>query len=220
MISHNMTWIKYPSHSQDSNIEDIIFSQHVTSRLMHGYIALFVPTGLIAGITILGIFIKSYMQHTLKKLDIMIFAHTVSNIFMILLSLTIIPRPAYLRVSYLECGTLSFFFNLSYFNSQYLRVLMMLSFFFNKHPPQNAWISKAHQNTMLVEQFWQPPGGVCSVVKQFPSEADEDQASTCCIRIWKHYRHPEQISLLSLLHGNDLDGEGYKAWHPAFEDTL
>ncbi|XP_042336557.1 uncharacterized protein LOC121937448 isoform X2 [Sceloporus undulatus] len=148
MVSHNMTWIKYPSHSQDSNIEDIIFSQHVTSRLMHGYIALFVPTGLIAGLIILGIFIKNYLQHALKKLDIMIVAHTVSSILMILLSLTIITRPAYLRVSYLECGTLSFFFNLSYFNSQYLRVLMMLSFFFNKHPPQNAWISKAHQNTM------------------------------------------------------------------------
>ncbi|XP_028562983.2 uncharacterized protein LOC114584942 [Podarcis muralis] len=155
MVSHNMTWMKYPSQSRDSftSFEDIIFSQHVISRFMHCYITLFVPTGLLGGIVILGILIKNHMQRTNEKLDIMLFAHTISNMLMILLSLTIITRPAYLKVSYFECGTLSFFFNLNYFSSQYLLVLMVLSFFLYRHPPQNALISKAHQNPMVSVAF-------------------------------------------------------------------
>ncbi|XP_062999292.1 uncharacterized protein LOC134410122 [Elgaria multicarinata webbii] len=155
MVPHNMTWMKYPSQSQNpsSSFEDIIFSQHIISRLMHGYIALFVPAGLLAGIIILGIFIKNYLQHTLDKLDILIFAYTSSNILMIFLSLTITTRPAYLKVSYFECGALSFFFNLSYFSSQYLLLLMVLSLFLKRHPPQNALITKAHQNPMVCVGF-------------------------------------------------------------------
>nr|XP_020659980.1 uncharacterized protein LOC110084714 [Pogona vitticeps] len=155
MIPHNMTWIKYPSLSEDSSIsvEDIIFSQHVISRLMHVYIALFVPTGLLTGIIILSIFIKNYMQHALNKLDILLFAHTISNILMILLSLTITVRPAYLRVSYFKCAILSFFSNLSYFSSQYFLILMVLSFLLNRHPPQNALITKADKNPTVCAVF-------------------------------------------------------------------
>lgn len=150
-----MTWIKYPSQSEDSStsVEDIIFSQDVTSRLMHGYIAFFVPTGLLAGIIILGIFIKNYRHHALNKLDILIFAHTISNILMILLSLSIIVRPAYLRVSYFKCAVLSFFFNFSYFSSQYFLILMALSFLLNRHPPQRALISKANKNPTVCVVF-------------------------------------------------------------------
>ncbi|XP_061455546.1 uncharacterized protein LOC133371783 isoform X2 [Rhineura floridana] len=155
MVPHNMTWIKYPSQSQDSStsFEDIIFSQHVISRFMHCYIALFVPSGLLAGIIILGISIKNYMHHTFEKLDTLFFAHTITNILMIFLSLTITTRPAYLKVSYFECATLSFFFNLTYFSSQYLLILMVLNFFLNRHPPQNALIRKAHENPMVSVAF-------------------------------------------------------------------
>ncbi|XP_067317216.1 G-protein coupled estrogen receptor 1-like [Anolis sagrei] len=146
MVSHNMSWLKYPSRSEGQNSKDIIHSNDVIAMLMHVYIVLFVPIGLIAGIIILGILIKNCMHRALKKLDIVIFAHTISNIVLILLSFTVTTRPGYLKVSYFECGILSFFFNLSYFSSQYLRVLMVVSYFFSRHPPQNAFISKAHQN--------------------------------------------------------------------------
>ncbi|XP_008116608.2 uncharacterized protein LOC103280211 [Anolis carolinensis] len=149
MVSHNMSWVRYPSQGGDHNAEDVVHSDTVIAKLMHIYIALFVLTGLLAGIIILGIFIKNCMHHALKKLDAVIFAHTVSNIALILLSFTVTARPDYLRVSYFECGTLSFFFNLSYFSSQYLRVLMVLSIFFSRHPPQNALISKAYRNVTV-----------------------------------------------------------------------
>ncbi|XP_044289153.1 uncharacterized protein LOC123024941 [Varanus komodoensis] len=151
MVPHNMTWMKYPSQSQHPfiNVRDIISSQHIISRLMHGYIALLVPTGLLAGIIILGTFLKNCKQRTLDKLDTMIVALTCSNILIIFLSLTISTRPSYLKVSYLECGALSFFFNWGYFNSQYLLVLMMLSFLLKGYPPQNAVISRVHQKPMV-----------------------------------------------------------------------
>lgn len=147
MLSHNMTWMKYPSQSRDSsaNLEEIISSQDIISRFMHGYIGIFVPTGLLAGVLILTIFIKNSVQHTLEKLDILFLAHAASNIAMILFSFTVITRPAYLHVSYLQCGVLSFFFSLSYFNSQYLLFTMALSFYLQRHPSKNTIVNKAHQ---------------------------------------------------------------------------
>ncbi|KAJ6655955.1 hypothetical protein lerEdw1_004540 [Lerista edwardsae] len=161
MVSHNMTWVKYPSKSQDpsTNLLDIIASQDIISRFMHGYIGLFVPAGLLAGVIILTIFIKSSVQRTLGKLDVLLFAYAASNIAMVLFSFTVITRPAYLQVSYLECGVLSFFFNFTYFHSQYLLVTMALSFLLQRRPPKNAMISKAHQN---------PVAGVgCALVRAF-----------------------------------------------------
>ncbi|KAL8175363.1 UNVERIFIED_CONTAM: hypothetical protein K2H54_020778 [Gekko kuhli] len=148
MISHNMTWIRYPSHSS-TNVEDIISSQNVISRFMHGYFALFVPPGLLAGIVILVMFVKTCTRRASEKLDALILAHTISSLLMILFSFTVTARPNYLQVTYLECGTLSFFFNLVYFGSQYLVVLMVLSFHLHRHPPQNALIIRAHQNPMV-----------------------------------------------------------------------
>ncbi|XP_053132117.1 uncharacterized protein LOC128336455 [Hemicordylus capensis] len=155
MISHNMSWIEYPSQSRDSltRFEEIIYSNNVISRLMHGYIALFVPVGLVAGVIILAIFIKNYRQHDLEKLDILLFAHTISNLLMILFSFTVTARPDYLEVSYFECGVLSFFSNLSYFSSQYLLILMVLSIFLHRHPPQNTFIKKAHKNPLICVGF-------------------------------------------------------------------
>ncbi|XP_063170682.1 uncharacterized protein LOC134505085 [Candoia aspera] len=155
MVPHNMTWIKYPTLSKDSstNFEEIIFSQEVISRVMHAYIAFFVPAGLLAGILLLGIGIKNYRSHTLEKLDILFCSQTVSNILLILLSLTVAVRPAYLKLSYISCGTLSFFFNLGYFSSQYLLILMVLSLFLSRHPPQNALVTKACQSPKVCVGF-------------------------------------------------------------------
>lgn len=113
---------------------------------MHGYFALLVPPGLLAGIVILALSIKTCTRRTTEKLDALVLAYAVSGLLMILFSFTVTARPNYLEVTYLECGTLSFFFNLVYFSSQYLVVLVMLSFYFHRHPPQNALIIRAHQN--------------------------------------------------------------------------
>ncbi|XP_074867196.1 uncharacterized protein LOC142021845 [Carettochelys insculpta] len=156
MISHNMTWIRYPSHSSDPSIsiDDLIASQNVISRFMHCYIAFFVPTGLIAGVFILIIFIKNYLQHNvLEKLDIFIFYFTITNIVMIFFSFTIITRPDYLKITHLGCGALSFFFNVSYFNSQYLLMLMLLAFLLNRFPPRTVWMIKATQSPKLCVGF-------------------------------------------------------------------
>lgn len=147
-----MTWVRYPSHSS-ANVEDVISSQNVISRFMHGYFALFVPPGLLAGLVILVLVIKTHTRRTSEKLDTLILAHTISGLLMILFSFTVTARPDYLRVTYLQCGTLSFFFNLVYFGSQYIIILMMLSFYLHRHPPQNALINRAHQNPMVCIGF-------------------------------------------------------------------
>ncbi|XP_077173346.1 uncharacterized protein LOC143827568 [Paroedura picta] len=148
MTLHNMTWVRYPSHSSTS-FEDIISSQSIISRFMHCYFALFVPPGLLAGIGILVVFIKTCARGTSENLNAPFLAHALSSLLMILFSFTVTARPDYQEVSFLECGTLSFFFNLAYFGSQYLVVLMMLGVYLERHPPQNALITKAHQNPMV-----------------------------------------------------------------------
>uniref|UniRef100_A0A8C3TAL8 G-protein coupled receptors family 1 profile domain-containing protein n=1 Tax=Chelydra serpentina TaxID=8475 RepID=A0A8C3TAL8_CHESE len=156
MISHNMTWIRYPSRSLDPSIgiEDLIVSQNVISRFMHCYIAFFVPIGLIAGIFILTIFIKNYLRHSvLEKLDIFLFYFTISNIVMIFFSFTVITRPDYLMATHLGCGALSFFFNVSYFNSQYLLIFMLLAFLLNRFPPTTVLMTNATQSPMLCVGF-------------------------------------------------------------------
>ncbi|NXB89197.1 GPER1 protein, partial [Vidua macroura] len=145
MTSHNMTWISYPSKSQPftspEEIEAIIASQNIISRLMHCYIAFFVPTGLIAGICILIIFIKNHVQNKRASLDLLLLHFTISNIIMIFLSFTVITRPDYLTATHLACSVLSFFFNFGYFNSQYVLILTLLT-------PQTA-LCRATQRPIL-----------------------------------------------------------------------
>ncbi|XP_025068145.1 uncharacterized protein LOC112551408 [Alligator sinensis] len=155
MISHNMTWIRYPSSSWDSstNIEDVIASQNIISRFMHCYIAFFVPAGLLTGILILIIFIKEYLQHRiLENLNIFLLDFTISNIAMIFFSFTVIPRPGYLKATHLGCGALSFFFNVSYFNSQYLLILMLLTLL-GPFSSRASWITRATQSPLLCVGF-------------------------------------------------------------------
>ncbi|NWV60926.1 OPSG protein, partial [Malurus elegans] len=142
MTSHNMTWISYPSKSQPfaspEEIEALIASQNIISRFMHCYIAFFVPTGLIAGICILIVFIKNYLQSKRESLDLLLLHFTISNIIMIFFSFTVIARPDYLTVTHLACSVLSFFFNFSYFNSQYVLILALLTLLLERFPPQTA----------------------------------------------------------------------------------
>ncbi|KFV94416.1 hypothetical protein N326_07901, partial [Eurypyga helias] len=157
MASHNMTWISYPSKSLAFNsteeIEAFIASQNIISRLMHCYIAFFVPTGLIAGICILIIFIKNYLQYkAIENLDLLLLHFTISNIIMIFLSFTVIPRPDYLKATHLACNILSFFFNFSYFNSQHVLTSMVLTLLLKRFPPRTA-LGKATQRPVLCVGF-------------------------------------------------------------------
>ncbi|XP_063270220.1 uncharacterized protein LOC134559422 [Prinia subflava] len=142
MTSHNMTWISYPSKSQPftspEEIEAIISSQNIISRLMHCYIAFFVPTGLIAGICILIIFIRNHLQNKRASLDLLLLHFTISNIIMIFLSFTVITRPDYLTATHLACSILSFFFNFGYFNSQYVFILTLVTLLLERFPPRTA----------------------------------------------------------------------------------
>ncbi|NWS98154.1 OPSD protein, partial [Mionectes macconnelli] len=153
MSSHNMTWISYPSKNPSftspEEIEDIIASQNIISRLMHCYIAFFVPTGLIAGICILIVFIKNYVQHkVMENLDLLLLHFTISTIIMIFLSFTVITRPDYLTATHLTCNVLSFFFNFGYFNSQYVFILTLLILLLKRFPPWTA-LCKATQRPLL-----------------------------------------------------------------------
>ncbi|XP_043820086.1 uncharacterized protein LOC122726439 [Dromiciops gliroides] len=125
MISHNMTWIKYPS-KELIEIEDIIRSQNIISRFMHIYIALFVPTSLVAGIFNLTTFIKR--RAILGKLDLYLLDLTVTNLLVTLFSFTAITRPEYIVTTNLNCGALSFFFNICYYNAQYIQIAMFYTF--------------------------------------------------------------------------------------------
>lgn len=152
MTYHNMTWISYPSKSQTftspEEIEAIIASQNIISRLMHCYIAFFVPTGLLAGICILIIFIRNHSQNKGASLDLLLLHFTISNIIMIFLSFTVITRPDYLTATHLACSVLSFFFNFSYFNSQYVFILTLLTLLLERFPPRTA-LCKATQKPIL-----------------------------------------------------------------------
>ncbi|KAM4631804.1 uncharacterized protein O3C94_018392 [Discoglossus pictus] len=122
--------LHYPSKSQDStDIEDIIASQNVISRAMHTYIIILAPLGLLAGIFSLVIIIRNNVkQRILENLDFYILNLAITDIIIILYSFTIITRPDYLEVTNLSCGALSSFFNLSYFYSNYLLLLMFPTF--------------------------------------------------------------------------------------------
>ncbi|KFQ63499.1 hypothetical protein N334_11688, partial [Pelecanus crispus] len=156
MTSH-MTWIGYPSKNfsviSPEEIEAFIASQNIISRLMHCYIAFFAPTGLIAGIWILIIFVKNYLQYkVIENLDLLFLHFTISNIIMIFLSFTVITRPDYLKATHLACNVLSFFFNFSYFNSQYVLILILLILLLKRFPPRTA-LSQATQRPILCVGF-------------------------------------------------------------------
>ncbi|XP_075421632.1 uncharacterized protein LOC142463153 isoform X3 [Ascaphus truei] len=151
MAHLNMTRLYYPSQSMDPriNIEDLITSQNIISRVMHAYIAVLVPLGLLAGIFILIIIVRNNVRRqTMENLDFYILNLAVADISIILYSFTAITRPGYLEVTHLGCGTLAFFFNLSYFYSQYLLLLMFLVLVTFNHSTTSSVVTKATQSPL------------------------------------------------------------------------
>ncbi|KAG9476935.1 hypothetical protein GDO78_002367 [Eleutherodactylus coqui] len=128
MSFQNMTGLFYPSQTlggPNIAVEDIITSQSVISRVMHSYIGILVPLGLLAAIFCVTILIRNKMKHqALDNLDFYLLVLAVIDITIVLYSLTSKTRPGYLEISNLSCGVLSCFFNVSYFFSQYLLILM------------------------------------------------------------------------------------------------
>ncbi|XP_073411310.1 uncharacterized protein [Dendrobates tinctorius] len=126
----NMTGLFYPSQTLGGphiDIEDIITSQNVISRVMHSYLGILVPLGLLAGVFCVAILIRNKVKHqTLDNLDLHLLALVVTDITIVFYSFTSKTRPDYLEMSNLGCGVLSCFFNASYFFSQYLLILMFL----------------------------------------------------------------------------------------------
>ncbi|NXM49828.1 OPSG protein, partial [Gymnorhina tibicen] len=183
MTSHNMTWISYPSKSQpftsQEEIEAFIASQNIISRLMHCYIAFFVSTGLTAGICILIIFVKNYLQSKRQSLDLLLLHFTISNIIMIFLSFTVITRPDYLTATHLACSVLSFFFNFGYFNSQYVFILTLLTLLLERFPPGTA-LCRATQRPMLCVGFVLTYTFCLSLTEAVLVGTDNYQLEACC----------------------------------------
>ncbi|KFP29720.1 hypothetical protein N325_09276, partial [Colius striatus] len=157
MTSLDMTWISYPSKNlsfvSPEEIEAFIASQNIISRLMHCYIAFFVPTGLIAGICILIVFTKNYLQYkVIENLDLLLLHFSISNIVLIFFSFTVITRPNYLQATHLACNALSFFFNFSYSNSQCVWIFTLLILLLKRFPPRTA-LHKATQRPILCVGF-------------------------------------------------------------------
>ncbi|KAG3260140.1 hypothetical protein H1C71_029852, partial [Ictidomys tridecemlineatus] len=125
MDSHNMSWIRYPSHVSPA-VEDVIAAQSVISRCMHVYVALLVPLSLVTGLFNLITFIRNHGK--LVALDMLLSGLTVTSILVTLLSLNAASRPDYILTTNLHCGVLSFFSNMCYFNAQYLQVAMLVLF--------------------------------------------------------------------------------------------
>ncbi|XP_063790620.1 atypical chemokine receptor 3-like [Pseudophryne corroboree] len=128
MDLQNMSGLFYPSQTLGgpyTDIEYIIRSQNIISRVMHSYFGILVPLGLLAGIISLTILIKNKLKHQmLENLDFYLLILASTEISIILYSFTSTTRPGYLETSNLSCGVLSVFFNISYFFSQYLLLMM------------------------------------------------------------------------------------------------
>lgn len=126
----NMSELYYPSQTLGNPyiaIEDIISSQNIISRVMHSYLGILVPLGLLAGIFSLVVLIKNKIKHqTMENLDFYLLCLAITDITIILYSFTSSVRPDYLEISNMSCGVLCLFFNISYFFSQYLLLVMLL----------------------------------------------------------------------------------------------
>ncbi|XP_041434251.1 uncharacterized protein LOC121398861 isoform X2 [Xenopus laevis] len=130
MALQNKTGLYYPSQTLDPeiDIEEVIFSQNIISRVLHGYIGIMVPLGILIGITILAIIIRKRICHqNMENMDFYLLSMAVTDLTIILYSLTAITRPSYMEITNLACGAISSLFNVSYFTSQNLLLLMFLT---------------------------------------------------------------------------------------------
>ncbi|RXM32479.1 hypothetical protein EOD39_0233 [Acipenser ruthenus] len=146
-----MSGLVYPSKSVHHNysIDDLVLSADISSRATYCYILLALA-GLTASVFILITFITGCKGgKSLTKVDTFFFALSLSDLFIMLFSISVIAhRPDYFKTTSLNCGVLSFFFNISYFNSQFLQVTMLFFLTFEENSPGVALLIKALDNAL------------------------------------------------------------------------
>ncbi|XP_034844116.1 uncharacterized protein LOC135364607 [Mirounga angustirostris] len=140
--SHNMSWVRYPSHVSTA-VEDVITAQSIVSRCLYVYMALCVPVSLAAGLFNLTTFIKGRARR--GGLDAFLSDLTVTHVLVTLLSLTTISRPDYMVTTNLGCAVLSFLANVCYFNGQYVQLVMLFAFLLQGSAPCLRTATKAAQ---------------------------------------------------------------------------
>ncbi|XP_041134021.1 uncharacterized protein LOC121331000 [Polyodon spathula] len=146
-----MSRLAYPSKSLNRNysIDDLVLSADISSRATYCYILLALA-GLTASIFILITFIRGCKgRKSLTKVDTFFFALSLTDLYLILCSVSVIAcRPSYFETTSLNCAVLSFFFNISYFNSQFLQVAMLFFLTFEENRPSVALLIKALDNAL------------------------------------------------------------------------
>ncbi|XP_063286473.1 C-C chemokine receptor type 5-like [Pelobates fuscus] len=144
-----MSGLLYPSQHLGPNvdIEEIIASQNIISRVMHSYFGILVPIGFLAGIVSVVTITWNKVKHqTMGHLDFYLLNLSITDLTIILYSFTAITRPDYMNITNLSCGVLASFFNLSYFYSQILLLLMLLLLVFVNESNTNSLVAKATQH--------------------------------------------------------------------------
>uniref|UniRef100_A0A8C5Q2P7 G-protein coupled receptors family 1 profile domain-containing protein n=1 Tax=Leptobrachium leishanense TaxID=445787 RepID=A0A8C5Q2P7_9ANUR len=152
MAHRNTSRLFYPSQHLDhhTDIEDIIASQNIISRVMHSYFGILVPLGLLSGMVSIGIIIwNKVKQQALGHLDFYLLTLAITDLTIILYSFTAITRPDYMEISNLSCGALASLFNLNYFYSQSLLILMLLLLIFGNKPNTNSLMTKASKHRIM-----------------------------------------------------------------------
>ncbi|XP_067911941.1 uncharacterized protein [Heterodontus francisci] len=108
-------------------IIEIMKAQDLISKSVYIY-SVFGLVGLLMGFFILVIYIGNYRKkRKFKQFDIILFSLTVADLSLILFSLTDIVRPEFVVTTPLGCAVLSFFFNVFYFYTGYIHIVI---FFF------------------------------------------------------------------------------------------
>ncbi|RXM28024.1 hypothetical protein EOD39_2777 [Acipenser ruthenus] len=135
--------------SSNYSAENLTLSGDISSTATYCYILLALA-GLTASIFILITFIRGCKgRKSLTKMDTFFFALSLSDLFIILYSISVIAhRPGYLKTTSLNCGVFSFFFNISYFNSQFLQVTMLFFLTFEENRPGVALLIKVLDNAL------------------------------------------------------------------------
>ncbi|OCT64166.1 uncharacterized protein LOC108701566 [Xenopus laevis] len=151
MALQNQTELYYPSQtlSPDIDIEEVIYSQNVISRVLHGYIGIMVPLGLLSGIAILAIIIRKQIRHQImENVDFYLLSVAVTDLTIILYSFTAITRPSYMEITNLACGAVSSLFNMSYFTTQNLLLLMFLTMIAPNTSTLSSLMTMVNQNRL------------------------------------------------------------------------
>ncbi|KAM8960424.1 uncharacterized protein RCH25_036122 [Pelodytes ibericus] len=139
MELRNTTWLFYPSQGGNTyaDIEEIIASQNVISRVVHSYFGILVPLGLLAGIVSVIIITCNKIRH---HLDFYLLNLAIADITIVLYSFTAITRPDYMEITNLSCGVIAALFNLSYFYSQYILLLVLFLLVYLSRPNTSSWV--------------------------------------------------------------------------------